>query len=204
MNIGIFGGSFDPIHNGHLAIALAALESIPLDRVLFVPARRSPLKPDAPIAAERDRLAMLELAISDEPRFQCSRIELDRTEPSYTVDTLEALAGEGRLFLILGADAARDLPRWRRPQRVRELATIVVARRALRAQGPLPLGSEGGDAAGIPLDTPLMDISARELRDRATRGRSLRYLVPDAVWRYIEDHGIYRLARTRPGATAPG
>jgi len=194
--VGIFGGSFDPVHHGHLAIALAALESIPLDRVILVPARRSPLKESGPVAEEADRLAMLQLATSDEPRFTCSRIELDRPGPSYTVDTLEALAtSEGRLFLILGADAARDLPRWRDPHRVRELATLVIARRP---------GSDHGDPAAILLDTPLMDVSARELRARAARGRSLRYLVPDAVWRYIEEHGIYRLARTRPGAKAPG
>lgn len=180
--VGVFGGSFDPVHNGHLAIALAALETIPLDRVVFVPARRSPLKDDAPAASERDRVAMLDLATRDEPRFTVSRIELDRPAPSYTVETLEALAGEGRLFLILGADAARDLPRWRDPERVRTLATLVVARRP---------GTEDDDRAAIVLDTPLMDISARELRARAAHGRSLRYLVPDAVWRYIQEKHLY-------------
>lgn len=183
MNVGVFGGSFDPIHNGHLAIALAAAESIPLDLVLFVPARRSPLKGDPPVASEADRLAMIELAIADEPRFECSRTELDRPEPSYTVDTLSRLTGRGRLYLILGADAARDLPRWREPDRVRALATIVVARRP---------GMEADGSAGVVLDTPLMDVSARQLRGRAARGRSLRYLVPDAVWRYIEERGTYR------------
>jgi nicotinate-nucleotide adenylyltransferase len=178
----VFGGSFDPIHHGHLAIALAALEQIPLDRVIFVPARRSPLKEHVPEASERDRLAMLEAAIGDEPRFTCSRLELDRPAPSFTVDTLEALAGQGRLFLILGADAARDLSNWKRPERVRELATLVVARRP---------GTDHDDPAAILLDTPLMDVSARELRERASRGRSLRYLVPDAVWRYIEEHRLY-------------
>lgn len=180
--VGVFGGSFDPVHNGHLAIALAALESIPLDRVVFVPARRSPLKDDAPAASETDRVAMLDLATRDEPRFAVSRIELDRPAPSYTVETLEALAGEGRLFLILGADAARDLPRWRDPERVRTLATLVVARRQ---------GAEDGGRATIVLDTPLMDISARELRARAAQGRSLRYLVPDPVWRYIQEKHLY-------------
>jgi nicotinate-nucleotide adenylyltransferase len=183
LNVGVFGGSFDPIHNGHLAIALAAAESIPLDRVIFVPARRSPLKENAPVAPEPARLAMLELAIADEPRFACSGIELDRPAPSYTVDTLEALAGEGRLYLILGADAARDLSKWKRPDRLRELATLVVARRP---------GTDHADPAAILLDAPLMDVSARELRKRASRGRSLRYLVPDAVWRYIEEHDLYR------------
>lgn len=182
IDLGIFGGSFDPVHNGHLAIAQAALESIPLDRVVFVPARRSPLKDALPGASEEHRCAMLELATRDEPRFGVSRAELDRPAPSYTVDTLEAMTGQGRLFLILGADAARDLPRWRSPERVRELARVVVARRP---------GAAHDDAAAILLDTPLMDISAGELRARAARGRSLRYLVPDAVWRYIQEHHLY-------------
>lgn len=181
--IGVFGGSFDPVHFGHLAIAQAALEAVPLDRVMFVPARRSPLKGDPPVAGERDRAAMLDLAVAGEPRFSVSRIELGRPEPSYTVDTLEAMAGQGRLFLILGADAALEIDRWKSPGRVRELATVVVARRPGAAPAPV---------AGILLDAPLVDISARELREMAARGRSLRYLVPDAVWRYIEERGIYR------------
>lgn len=180
---GVFGGSFDPVHYGHLAIALAALEQIPLDRVVFVPARRSPLKGDAPAAGETDRLAMLRLATADEPRFAVSSAELERPAPSYTVDTLEALAGDGPLFLILGADAARDLARWRSPDRIRELAHLVVARRP---------GTDGTlDPATILLDTPLMDVSAKEIRERAARGRSLRYLVPDAVWHYIREHHLY-------------
>jgi len=180
--IGVLGGTFDPVHNGHLAMAMAALGSLPLDRVVFVPARRSPLKDAAPVASAEDRVAMLELAIGDEPRFALSRAELDRPEPSYTVDTLEALAGEGQLFLILGSDTARDIERWKRPERVRELATIVVARRP---------GVEGGASAGILLHAPLMDISSRDLRARAAAGRSLRYLVPDGVWHYIEERGLY-------------
>jgi nicotinate-nucleotide adenylyltransferase len=188
--VGVFGGSFDPVHHGHLAIALAALESVPLDRVIFIPARRSPLKEAAPRASEADRLAMLERAIDGERRFAISTTELERPAPSYTVDTLEALSTEGDLFLILGADAARDLPRWRSPERVRELATIVVARRAPRVEIGVPL-AEWNVPAVIQLDTPLMDVSARELRERAARGRSLRYLVPDAVWRYIEEHHLY-------------
>ena len=190
--VGVFGGSFDPVHHGHLAIALAALEGLPLDRVIFVPARRSPLKDAAPAASEADRLAMLERAIDGERRFSVTRVELDRPAPSYTVETLEALAGEGQLFLILGADAASQLGRWRDPERIRRLATVVVARRA-----PAEKGARAGTPAAAPdgaitLDTPLMDISARELRERAARGRSLRYLVPDAVWRYIREQKLYR------------
>ena len=190
--VGVFGGSFDPVHHGHLAIALAALEGLPLDRVIFVPARRSPLKDAAPAASEADRLAMLERAIDGERRFSVTRVELDRPAPSYTVETLEALAGEGQLFLILGADAASQLGRWRDPERIRQLATVVIARRALAEKGARAGTPAAAPDGAITLDTPLMDISARELRERAARGRSLRYLVPDAVWRYIREQKLYR------------
>jgi nicotinate-nucleotide adenylyltransferase len=187
--VGVFGGTFDPVHVGHLAIAMATVESIPLDRVLFVLARRSPLKDRAPVASESDRLEMLRLAVADEPRFATSRSELDREGPSYTVDTLEQLAGPDELFLILGADALADIARWHRPERIAELATIVVAARP---------GAPAATAADrrLLVDTPLCDISSRELRARAARGRSLRYLVPDNVWRYIEERGLYRAEAT--------
>lgn len=180
--IGVFGGTFDPVHVGHLAIALAALETVPLERVLFVPARHSPLK-DAPVASAADRLAMLVAATRDEPRFVVSPLELEREGPSYTVDTLEALKGEGELFLILGSDALADLDRWRSPDRIRALATILVARR--------PQAPESGAHART-FDAPSLEISSHELRARAARGHSLRYLVPDEVWRHIERTGLYR------------
>ena len=181
--IGVFGGTFDPVHVGHLAIANAALDELGLERVYFVPARRSPLKQDGPIASADDRLAMLTAAIAGEPRFRVSPAELDRRGPSFTVDTLESLRGEGDLFLILGSDAYADFERWREPARIRELATIVLAARPGAPNAP------GGVRM---LDSPLMDISSRELRARAARGRSLRYLVPEAVLRYIEEHRLYR------------
>lgn len=183
--IGVFGGTFDPVHVGHLAIALAALETVPLDEVLFVPARRSPLKEQGPVASAEDRYAMLVRALGDEPRFGLSRVELDRDGPSYTVDTLEVLRERGELFLILGSDALGDLARWHSPERIRELATIVVAR---RPGAPDPDAASGARA----FDAPSLDISARELRARASRGLSLRYLVPDGVWQHIEHHGLYR------------
>src|SRR5262245_10708221 len=129
MRVGVFGGTFDPVHVGHLAIANAALEELALDRLLFVPAHRSPLKQGDPIASARDRVAMLEASIAGEPRFRVSRVELDREGPSYTVDTLEQLGGEGDLFLVVGSDAYADLARWKDPDRIRALATIVVAAR---------------------------------------------------------------------------
>lgn len=179
----MFGGTFDPVHVGHLAIANAALDELGLDRVYFVPARRSPLKQDGPVASAEDRLAMLTAATRDEPRFRVSSIELDRTGPSFTVDTLESLREEGKLFLILGSDAYSDFERWREPARIRELATIVLAARP---------GAPNAPSGARMLDSPLMDISSRELRARAARGRSLRYLVPREALRYIEEHRLYR------------
>ena len=183
--IGVFGGTFDPVHVGHLAIALAALESVPLDRVLFVPVRRSPLKDRDPLASTADRVAMLETAIAREPRFALSRAELEREGVSYTVDTLEELRSQGELFLILGSDALADLARWRAPDRIRELATILVA---ARPGAPEPDAMHGART----FDAPRLDISSRELRARAARGMSLRYLVPDAVWEHIRRRGLYK------------
>lgn len=194
VRLGVFGGTFDPVHVGHLAIAHAALESVPLDRVLFVIARRSPLKERGPVASEEDRLRMLELAVAGEPRFAVSRVELDRNGPSYTVDTLELLAGTDDLFLILGSDAIADLPRWKDPDRIARLATLVVADR--------PGAPERmGDAPVVQFDAPRLDISSRELRARAARGRSLRYLVPDHVWKHIEARGLYRAEGPTSGTT---
>lgn len=181
--VGVFGGTFDPVHVGHLAIANAALDELALDRVIFVPAKRSPLKDRAPTATEADRLAMLRAALAGEPRFAVSTAELERTGPSYTVDTLDALRREGDLYLIVGSDAYADFPRWRDPERIRALATVVVAARPGAPNAPRDVKV---------LDSPLMDISSRELRARAARGRSLRYLVPEGALRYIEEHRLYR------------
>jgi nicotinate-nucleotide adenylyltransferase len=155
MRIGVFGGTFDPVHVGHLAIAQAALEGAKLDQ-----------------------------ATKHEPRFTVSRVELDREGPSYTVDTLEALKGDGELFLIVGSDALAELPRWRSPERIRALARILVARR--------PGAPEPDAASASAFDAPCLDISSRELRARRARGLSLRYLVPDDVWRHIERRALYR------------
>ena len=197
MRVGIFGGTFDPVHVGHLAIAHAALESVPLDQVLFVPARRAPLKEHGPVAGEADRLAMLELAVAGEPRFAVSRIELERDGPSYTVDTLDALAGADALFLILGGDALAALPRWKDADRIAELATLVVAERP----GAPERAVNRWSASVVAFDAPRLDISSRELRARAARGRSLRYLVPEPVWRHIEARGLYRAEGPSSGTT---
>ena len=192
--VGVVGGTFDPIHVGHLAIARAALECVPLDRVIFVPARRSPLKDRGPFASEQDRLAMLRLATQDEPRFAVSTVELEREGTSYTVDTLERLRGEGELYLVMGADAVSEFHRWRSPERIRELAVLLVAS---RPGAPEPTGDE----RLIVFDAPCLDISSRELRARAARGRSLRYLVPDDARRHLEASGLYRTTEDPPRKT---
>ena len=192
--IGVFGGTFDPVHVGHLSIAQAALECVPLDRVVFVPARRSPLKERGPFASEQDRLAMLRLATVGEPRFAVSTVELDREGTSYTVDTLERLREEGELYLVLGADAVREFHRWRSPERIRELAILLVASRPGSPEPPR-------DERLIVFDAPCLDISSRELRARAARGRSLRYLVPDAALHHLESSGLYRATEDPPRKT---
>jgi nicotinate-nucleotide adenylyltransferase len=205
--LGVFGGTFDPIHIAHLAVAEEAAEALGLDRVLFVPAGEPPHKPGVPVTPGSDRLAMVELAVAGNPRFVVSRVELDRPGPSYTADTLALLAGGGAgtagselpaLHLIVSAEAFAGLPTWHEPRRVLELARFIVTPRdgypdatpdALATW--FPDRPDLADRA-IYLDGPRLHLSASTLRDRAAAGRSLRYLVPDAVCGYIGDHALYR------------
>ncbi len=211
-SLGVLGGTFDPIHVAHLALAQEAAESLGLERVLFVPAGSPPHKPGVAITAGADRLAMVRLAIAGNDRFDVSSFELDRAGPSYTVDTLEALAtvrasrgagaGVGELTLILSADAFLGLPSWHEPRRVLELARLAVAPRdGYPEAGPEFLATEFPKLAdrAVFLDGPRIRLSASVLRDRAAAGRSLRYLVPDAVAAYISDHDLYR----NPGRNEP-
>ncbi len=201
-SLGVLGGTFDPIHVAHLALAQEAAESLGLERVLFVPAGSPPHKPGIVVTPGADRLAMVQLAIAGNDRFQVSRIELDREGPSYTIDTLEALVAgrgsktvDGDIVLILSADAFLGLPSWREPVRVLELARLAVAPRdGYPEAGPEFLADRfpGLSHRAIFLDGPRIRLSASVLRDRAAAGRSLRYLVPDAVAAYIGDHGLYR------------
>jgi len=194
--LGVFGGTFDPIHIGHLAAAQEAAEALGLDRVLFVPAGIPPHKPDRSITPGEHRLAMVELAIAGNERFATDRRELERPGRSYTVDTLESLRREtsSELVLVVSADSFLDLLSWREPRRILELARIAVAPRdGYPAAGPDFLASHLPDLAGRAtfLDGPHLRLSASELRARAATGRSLRYLVPDAVLAYIGDHALY-------------
>ncbi len=195
---GVFGGTFDPIHLAHLAIAEAARETADLERVLFVPAAIPPHKAGMTITPAADRYAMVELAVAGNAAFAVSRIELERPGPSYTADTLAALAADdatGDLSLILSAETFLELPRWHDPDRIVALARlIVVPRDGFPEAGPAFLTDHFGatDVRAIFLDGPHLRISASELRTRAAAGKSLRYLVPDAVAAYIGDHALYR------------
>jgi nicotinate-nucleotide adenylyltransferase len=207
-SVGIFGGTFDPIHLAHLAVAEEAAEALGLERVLFVPAGEPPHKPGQPISAASDRIAMVELAIAGNERFAVDRLELDRGGPSYTVDTLESMRAArlrvglpDDLVLILSAEAFLGLMTWREPRRVVELARLVVAPRdGYPEAGPEFLAAnlpELADRATF-LDSPRLRLSGSDLRRRAADGRSLRYLVPDAVAAYIGDHALYRNQRRNP------
>jgi len=204
-SLGVLGGTFDPIHVAHLALAQEAAESLGLERVLFVPAGSPPHKPGIRISSGPDRLAMVELAIAGNARFASSRIELDRDGPSWTVDTLEALDASrrvdgvaGDVTLILSADAFLGLMAWRDPRRVLTLARLAVAPRdGYPEADPAFLATSLPDLAdrAVFLDGPRIRLSASTLRERAAAGRSLRYLVPDAVAAYIDDHGLYLTPR---------
>lgn len=194
---GFFGGTFDPIHVAHLAVAEAARDDLGLASVTFIPAGEPPHKVGRRITAAHHRLAMVEAAIADNPGFRVSDVEIERDGPSYTVDTLERVAAtdEGPLALIMSMDSYLDLPTWREPLRVLGLVTLVVAPRdGFDAPGPAFLAERvpGATARVVFLDGPHLRLSASELRDRAAVRRSLRYLVPDAVAAYIGDHGLYR------------
>jgi nicotinate-nucleotide adenylyltransferase len=205
-SLGVFGGTFDPVHLAHLAVAQEAAEVLGLERVAFVPAGEPPHKPGREITPGADRLAMLDLAIAGNDRFTVDRLELGRAGPSYTVDTLTAMAasrppGAPDLVLVLSAEAFLGLMTWREPRRILELACVVVAPRdGYPDAGPGFLEANLPDLAhrATFLDSPRLRLSASELRARAAAGRSLRYLVPDAVAAYIGDHALYRNPRRNP------
>jgi nicotinate-nucleotide adenylyltransferase len=209
-SIGIMGGTFDPIHLGHLAIAEEAREVLGLERVLFVPAALPPHRPGGAVAAAPDRAAMVRLAIAGNAAFEMSTIELDRVGPSFTSDTVEALAAAERsagrkpdLTFILSAETLHDLPTWHDPQRLVDACRIaVVPREGYPAPDRSWLGEQfaGREDRFDLLEGPRLGLSSTSIRARLAAGRSIRYLVPPAVAGYIGDHGLYQLSRvTTPG-----
>jgi len=186
VRLGVLGGSFDPIHNGHLALGEAALGQLSLDKILFMPAGHQWRKAGRDVAASEDRLEMVRLAIRGNGKFEASTMEIEREGPTYTIDTLEALRAESpgvEVFFIIGADALADMPNWRDPERIFELATVCVAAR---------VGEAVKDDRVTRIEMPEVDISSSEVRERVKEGRSVGDLVPEVVERYIEGHGLYR------------
>lgn len=190
MRLGVLGGTFDPIHLGHLLLADQARESLELDRVLLVPAARPPHKPDGPRTSHLHRFRMLELALDGVPGLVASDLERDEERPSYTVETLarvrKDLAPTDEVFLLLGTDSLRDLPTWREPERIARLARLAVYPRPGEEIAPSLAHGEV-----LWLDGPRLRLSATEVRVRIAAGRSVRFLVPDIVREYIERHSLY-------------
>ena len=187
-SVGLFGGSFDPIHHGHLLVAQAAAEVLGLDEVRFVPAREQPFKVGEHAAAAADRATMVERAIAGSPGMRLERLELDRAGPSYTVDTLRALRvrePDTSFVLLVGSDAAMGVPRWHEAPELSRLARIVAFGRAGATAGALPPG------IGF-ITVPAVEISSTAVRERVRRGQSIRYWVPDAVAEFIAERGLYR------------
>lgn len=190
VRIGIFGGTFDPPHLGHLLAASDAYEALALDRLLFIPAARQPFKGDAVGASAEQRAAMLERMIAGDARFAVDRSEIEREGLSYTVDTLAGLAARhagAQLLLLIGEDLSAQIATWREPARIAALAEIVVLARAgdrmVAPHGDLPMRR---------IDTRRIDVSSTEIRTRVQAGRSITGFVVEPVARFIRDAGLYR------------
>jgi len=204
MNIGVLGGTFDPIHLGHLAVAEEVRTSLGLAEVLFVPAGQPWLKVDKTLRADRSiapakqRVEMVKLAIVGNPHFRLSTCEVDRPGPSYAVDTIDILhqqlGTEAKLFFLLGSDALSELPQWKEPSRLIQICHLVAFTRpgfALPPLEPLESAIPGLSQHVTFVEVPQIDISATQIRNRVSRGASLHGLVPQAVERYILEQGLY-------------
>ena len=194
--IGVLGSAFNPPHLGHLALAQEALWQLGLDEVVLVPTGEAPHRRIHDDPGRELRLVMTRLAAADDPRFTVSTLEVEREGPSYTYETLELLArekAEPELVFVMGADAAVGFESWREPRRVIELARLAVARRSGVSDADVGAVMRGLGAEGraTMLEMPQFGVSSSAVRERAAAGRPLRYLVPEAVARFIEEKGIY-------------
>jgi len=199
MKLGVLGGTFDPIHNGHILMAESALFHLNLNQVLFIPAGRPRFKDRNAVTAARHRLRMVELAIDGKPSFRLSAMEIGRRGVTYTVDTVRELKSglepADELFFIMGWDSLKDLPSWHRPSDLISRCSIIAVPRAGYAKPDLNLLEK--KIAGLSqrlfmLDEPVVDISSSDIRNRVRDGLDIRTLVPDAVADYIAGKGLYR------------
>lgn len=199
VRIGVYGGTFDPVHLGHLILAETCREQARLDRVIFIPAGLPPHKQDREFTPGNARAEMLEFAIAGHPEFSVDRSEIKRSGPSYTVETLRSLRQDhpnDELFLLMGADSLAEFPLWKDPREIASLASLIVVNRGSQAPPDLDLLiAHVGESAVARIQLvamPGIDISASDIRRRAQQGGSLRYLVPRAVERYIVEHHLYQ------------
>ncbi|HKM57598.1 MAG TPA: nicotinate-nucleotide adenylyltransferase [Chthoniobacterales bacterium] len=184
LRLGLYGGSFDPIHHGHLILARQALEDLSLDRVIFIPAAESPFKPNHTNTSAKDRIAMVQLAIEGEPTFSVDPLEIERESPSYTIDTARTYRDrhpDEELFFLVGEDHLATLPRWNEFEELDRLVRFVILS---RSDEPLK--------AKYPVVHRRFDLSATEIRNRVANDLSISYLVPERVLRYIEKKKLYR------------
>ena len=199
MRIGIFGGTFDPIHLGHLLIAEEVRLHLALEEVVFIPTGQPWMKAEQPLSSPEDRLNMVRLAVSCNPFFWASPMEVERPGPTYTVDTLNALwedvEPDSGVYFIIGMDSLRTFHRWKEPGQVLDMCTLaVVARPGCEeyALSSLDSVADGGASRAVLVPTPLVDLSGTRIRSRAAKGESIRYQVPSPVERYIWQHHLYR------------
>lgn len=198
MNIGVLGGTFDPIHMGHLIVAEEIRGQLDLAEVLFVPAGEPWLKTNNSISSAEHRVQMVRLAIADEPAFKLSTMEIERAGPSYTIDTIaqfNSQMGAGdKLFFILGWDNLMQLPQWREPSRLVQMCSLVAVPRVGYPSpdlNTLEAAIPGLSQSVILLHTPQIEISSSEIRSRVARGLSIHHLVPEPVEKYIREHNLY-------------
>ncbi len=201
MNIGVLGGTFDPIHMGHLIIAEEARVKLALSEVFFVPAGQPWLKQDRNITPAVHRVEMVRRATADNPYFKLSTLEVERPGPSYTVDTLimlrKQLGSRASLFFLLGRDALAEVALWKEPHKVVQLCKLVVAPRiGSKDLRHLEKAIPGLLGRVIQLDMPVIGISSSEIRQRIAQGLPIRYLVPPAVEKYITEHRMYPVSAT--------
>ncbi|HEY5311841.1 MAG TPA: nicotinate-nucleotide adenylyltransferase [Pirellulales bacterium] len=200
--LGIFGGTFDPVHYGHLLLAECCREQCGLDEVWFLPAASPPHKRRRELTPAPLRIEMLELAIGGYEPFSVCRLEIQRGGLSYTVETLAEIheqRPEAELFFLLGGDSWHDLPSWKQPERICQLATLVIVHRPQSpAIEPAALSQATFVGAGslppVVVEMPQIDLASRDLRQRVAAGRGVRFRTPRAVEKYIETHGLYRPA----------
>jgi nicotinate-nucleotide adenylyltransferase len=192
VRIGVFGGTFDPPHIGHLLVANDAREALELDRLIFVPTGAQPFKVDTPpVASGQDRLEMVRLAVTDDANYVVDDAEINRKGLSFTVDTLEHLSERNpaaRLFLLMGEDVLAGFEKWRSPARIRELATLVAVSRG----GLAGSVADPATSAVLRVSTRRVDVSSTEIRERRRAGKSIKGFVPESVERFIDVRGLYR------------